>query len=41
MMAAREVRTRDEDDCVYVLPLAAELDLHAALTCDWRDGDPW
>jgi aminoglycoside 2'-N-acetyltransferase I len=35
------VRTQAEDDCIYVLPLSAELDLHGELTCDWRDGDVW
>ena len=35
------VRTQEEDDCIYVLPLTAELDLHGELTCDWREGDPW
>jgi aminoglycoside 2'-N-acetyltransferase I len=35
------VRTPGEDGSVYVLPLAAALDLGAELTCDWRDGDLW
>lgn len=35
------VRTPDEDDWIYVLPLSAPLDMHAELTCDWRDGDAW
>ncbi len=35
------VRTQAEDDCIHVLPLSAELDLHGELTCDWRDGDVW
>jgi aminoglycoside 2'-N-acetyltransferase I len=34
-------RTPDEDGCIYVLPLAAPLDLSGELTCDWRDGDLW
>jgi len=34
-------RTRDEDGCIYVLPVAVPLDLSTELTCDWRDGDPW
>jgi aminoglycoside 2'-N-acetyltransferase I len=34
-------RTEDEDGSVYVLPLAAPLDLAGELTCDWRDGDVW
>jgi aminoglycoside 2'-N-acetyltransferase I len=33
--------TEDADGCVYVLPVAVELDLSAELTCDWRDGDEW
>jgi aminoglycoside 2'-N-acetyltransferase I len=35
------VRTRDEDGAVFVLPVAAPLDLAGTLTCDWRDGDVW
>jgi aminoglycoside 2'-N-acetyltransferase I len=35
------VRTADEDGAIYVLPVAAELNLRGALTCDWRDGDAW
>jgi aminoglycoside 2'-N-acetyltransferase I len=35
------VRTADADGAVYVLPLAAPLDLDGELTCDWRDGDVW
>lgn len=35
------VPTPDEDGSVYVLPLAAALDLHGELCCDWRDGDAW
>lgn len=34
-------RTREEDDCIYVLPVAVLLDVTGPLTCDWRDGDPW
>lgn len=34
------VPTPDEDDGVLVLP-APGLDRTAALTCDWREGDPW
>jgi aminoglycoside 2'-N-acetyltransferase I len=34
-------RTPDEDDCIFVLPLAAPLDLSGELCCDWRDGDVW
>ena len=37
------VRTPEDDDGVFVLPLraAGRLDLHAELTCDWREGDVW
>ncbi len=35
------VRTEDEDDNTYVLPVTAPLDLTASLTCDWRDGEAW
>ncbi|ASU86391.1 GNAT family N-acetyltransferase [Nocardiopsis gilva YIM 90087] len=35
------VRTAQEDDGVYVLPLSVPLDLSGELTCDWRDGDLW
>jgi aminoglycoside 2'-N-acetyltransferase I len=35
------VSTPDEDDCIYVLPLARALDISGDLTCDWRDGDAW
>jgi aminoglycoside 2'-N-acetyltransferase I len=35
------VRTAEEDDGVYVLPVTAALDLSGALTCDWRDGSAW
>jgi aminoglycoside 2'-N-acetyltransferase I len=33
--------TREEDGCIYVLPLTAHLDLNGELTCDWRGGDVW
>jgi len=35
------LRTEDDDGGVYVLALAAPLDLGGELTCDWRDGDVW
>jgi aminoglycoside 2'-N-acetyltransferase I len=35
------VRTEEEDGSIYVLPVAAALDLSGELTCDWRDGDVW
>jgi aminoglycoside 2'-N-acetyltransferase I len=34
-------RTPDEDDCIFVFPLSAPLDLFGELCCDWRDGDVW
>jgi aminoglycoside 2'-N-acetyltransferase I len=34
-------RTEAEDDCIFVLPGAARLDLAGDLTCDWRTGDSW
>jgi aminoglycoside 2'-N-acetyltransferase I len=33
--------TPEEDGGIFVLPGAAELDLTAGLTCDWREGDVW
>jgi len=35
------VRTAEEDDSVYVLPVSAKLDLAGDLTCDYRDGELW
>jgi aminoglycoside 2'-N-acetyltransferase I len=39
----RRHRTPDDDDAVMVLRTdrTLELDLAAALTCDWRPGDVW
>jgi len=39
----RMVRTPDDDDAVYVrlTPSTPELDLSAAISCEWRPGDPW
>jgi aminoglycoside 2'-N-acetyltransferase I len=34
-------RTPDDEDCIWVLPGAVQLDLGDDLTCDWRDGDVW
>ena len=34
-------RTQEDDGGVYVLPVAASLDLDRELTCDWREGDVW
>lgn len=34
-------RTPEDDGSVWVLPLAAAVDLRGELTCDWRDGDVW
>lgn len=35
------MRTADDDDAVFVLPVTVTPDPTAALTCDWRDGDVW
>lgn len=35
------VRTEDEDDSIYVLPVTAALDRRGELTCDWREGEVW
>jgi aminoglycoside 2'-N-acetyltransferase I len=35
------VRTADDDGSIYVLRVAAPVDLAAELVCDWRDGDVW
>ncbi|RBY93807.1 aminoglycoside 2'-N-acetyltransferase [Blastococcus sp. TF02-8] len=35
------IRTEEDDDAVFVLPAAADLDPTGELTCDWRDGDLW
>jgi len=37
----RRTEEDDDDGCIYVLPVAAPLDLSGELTCDWRDGDLW
>ena len=34
-------RTKDDDGCIYVLRVNAELDVTGELTCDWRGGDVW
>jgi aminoglycoside 2'-N-acetyltransferase I len=34
-------RTPDDDNCLFVLPIAVELDTTAEIICDWRDGDVW
>lgn len=34
-------RTPDDDDSVFVLRLAAPVDLAGDIVCDWRDGDVW
>ena len=33
--------TREDDGCIYVLPVEVPLDPLGELTCDWRDGDLW
>jgi len=35
------VRTAEDDDAVFVLAVAAPLDLRGELVCDWRTGDLW
>ena len=34
-------RTPEEDDCIYVLPVTAQLSIAGDLACDWRGGDVW
>ena len=34
-------RTPDDDDAIFVLPVAESLDLTADLICDFRQGEPW
>jgi aminoglycoside 2'-N-acetyltransferase I len=34
-------RTPEDDGGIYVLPVAAKLDLAADIVCDWRDGEVW
>jgi aminoglycoside 2'-N-acetyltransferase I len=34
-------RTQDADGSIFVLAVAAPLDVAGELLCDWRDGDPW
>jgi aminoglycoside 2'-N-acetyltransferase I len=39
---AGTIRTAEEDDrAVHVFETSVPLDLHGALTCDWRDGELW
>ena len=35
------IRTPEDDGCVFVLPVEADLDPDSELLCDWRDGDVW
>jgi aminoglycoside 2'-N-acetyltransferase I len=35
------VRTPDDDDTIFVLPVGISLDTSADLMCDWRAGDVW
>jgi aminoglycoside 2'-N-acetyltransferase I len=35
------VRTPEDDDDVFVLPVVIPLTLHGDIICDWRDGDVW
>ena len=34
-------RTPEDDGSIFVLPVDIEVDVKAALTCDWRAGDVW
>ncbi len=34
-------RTAEEEGCIYVLPVSAELTPDGDLACDWRGGDVW
>lgn len=34
-------RTAEEDGCIYVLRVSAELSPDGDLACDWRGGDVW
>ncbi|WP_030277432.1 GNAT family N-acetyltransferase [Streptomyces sp. NRRL B-24484] len=34
-------RTAEEDDGIYVLPLAVPVDVSGELVADWREGDVW
>jgi len=34
-------RTEEDEDCIYVLPVSAELTPDGDLACDWRGGDVW
>jgi aminoglycoside 2'-N-acetyltransferase I len=35
------VRTAEDDDALFVLPVNVALDRSGEITCDWRDGDLW
>lgn len=35
------VRTPDDDDGIFVFPVAEPMDLNADLICDYRQGEPW
>ena len=41
MTPAGVLRTADEDDAVFVLPVGEPLDLAQDLMCDYRDGELW
>ncbi len=34
-------RTEEEEGCIYVLPVSAQLNPKGDLACDWRGGDVW
>lgn len=35
------IRTPDDDESIFVLPVELNMDPNAELACDWRDGDVW
>jgi aminoglycoside 2'-N-acetyltransferase I len=35
------IRTPQDDDAVFVLPVSVTLDVTGAIACDWRGGDCW
>jgi aminoglycoside 2'-N-acetyltransferase I len=34
-------QTPGEEDCIFVLPATAQVDLNGDLACDWRTGEVW
>ena len=35
------IRTPDDDDGIFVLPISMPIDATTDLTCDFREGEPW